>query len=62
VAASLEAGGWRAELDGLLARLGRLFVRSEPRGQAGRYLEGLLGPVRRKNGWRLAEHLGDARP
>src|ERR671916_1013913 len=62
MAASLEAGGWRAELDGLLARFGRLFVRSEPRGQAGRYLEGLLGPVRRKNGWQLAEHLGDARP
>ena len=26
MAASLEVGGWRAELDGLLARLGRLFV------------------------------------
>ena len=62
MASSLEAGGWRAELDGLLTRLGRLFVRAEPRGQAGRYLEGLLGPVRRKNGWQLAEHLGDARP
>src|SRR3954449_6179015 len=62
MAASLEVGGWRAELDGLLARFGRLFVRAEPRGQAGRYLEGLLGPVERKNGWQLAEHLGDARP
>ena len=62
MAASLEVGGWRAELDGLLARLGRLFARAEPRGQAGRYLEGLLGPARRKNGWQLAEHLGDARP
>src|SRR3954468_7399302 len=62
MAASLEVGGWRAERDGLLARFGRLFVRAEPRGQAGRYLEGLLGPVERKNGWQLAEHLGDARP
>src|SRR4051812_18649338 len=62
MAASLEVGGWRAELDGLLARFGRLFVRAEPRGQAGRYLEGLLGPVERKNGWQLAEPLGDARP
>jgi SRSO17 transposase len=62
MAASLEVGGWRAELDGLLARLGRLFVRPEPRRQAGRYLEGLLAPVERKNGWQLAEHLGDARP
>jgi SRSO17 transposase len=62
MAVSLEVGGWRAELEGLLARFGRLFVRPEPRQQAGRYLEGLLGPVERKNGWQLAEHLGDARP
>jgi SRSO17 transposase len=62
MAASLEVSGWRAELEGLLARFGRLFARSEPRRQAGRYLEGLLGPVERKNGWQLAEHLGDARP
>jgi len=62
MAASLEVGGWRAELEALLARFGRLFVRAEPREQAGRYLEGLLGPDRRKNGWQLAEHLGDARP
>src|SRR3712207_142922 len=57
-----DADGWRVELEALLARLGRLFVRAEPRQQAGRYLEGLLGPVKRKNGWQLAEHLGDARP
>src|SRR5205085_6825980 len=62
MAASLEASGWRAELEELLARFGRLFVRAEPREQAGRYLEGLLGPVERQNGWQLAEHLGDARP
>src|SRR5437763_1485347 len=55
MAASLEVGGWRAELEGLLARFGRLFVRAEPRQQAGRYLEGLLAPVERKNGWPLAE-------
>src|SRR3954465_10655013 len=62
MATSLEVGGWRGELDGLLARFGRLFVRAEPREQAGRYLEGLLGPVERKNGWQLAEAIGDARP
>src|ERR1043165_1842297 len=60
--ASLEVGGWRAGLERLLARFGRLFVRSEPREPAGRYLEGLLGPVERKNGWQLAEAIGDARP
>jgi SRSO17 transposase len=62
MATSLGVSGWRAELDGLLARFGRLFVRAEPREQAGHYLEGLLGPVERKNGWQLAEAIGDARP
>jgi len=42
--------------------LGELFGRAEPRRQAGLYLEGLLSAVERKNGWQLAEHLGDARP
>ncbi len=28
----------------------------------GRYLEGLLRPVERKNGWQLGEHAGEAHP
>src|ERR671938_94567 len=62
MAASLGGGGWRAGLGRLPARFGRLFVRAEPREQAGRYLEGLLAPVERENGWQLAEAIGDARP
>src|SRR5258706_14682087 len=27
-----------------------------------RYVDGLLSPVERKNGWQLAEHAGEARP
>src|ERR687895_921802 len=53
---------WRDELGALTARLGRLFVRPEPRRQAGLYLEGLLSAAKRKNGWQLAEQIGDARP
>src|SRR5690242_4068444 len=53
---------WRSELSALQAGLGELFGRAEPRRQAGLYLEGLLSAVERKNGWQLAEHLGDARP
>ena len=53
---------WRDELGTLEARLGRLFGRPEPRRQAGLYLEGLLSAVKRKNGWQLAEQIGDARP
>lgn len=53
---------WRDELGVLEARLGALFARPEPRRQAGLYLEGLLSAVERKNGWQLAEQIGDARP
>jgi SRSO17 transposase len=53
---------WRSELSALHARLGALFGRAEPRRQAGLYLEGLLSAVERKNGWQLAEHVGDVRP
>src|SRR5215210_8871225 len=41
---------WREELGALQVRLGELFVRAEPRRQAGLYLEGLLvsgGPAER---------------
>ena len=53
---------WREELSALEARLGELFARAEPRRQAGLYLEGLLSAAKRKNGWQLAEQIGDARP
>ncbi len=62
MAAMVSMTGWRAEFESLLARFGRLFARSEPREQAGRDLEGLLSAVKRKNGWQLAEAIGDARP
>src|SRR3982750_341289 len=62
MAASLGGGGWGGGGGGPPARFGRRFVRAEPREQAGRYLEGLLGPIERKNGWQLAEAIGDARP
>src|SRR5512146_1867858 len=53
---------WREALADLHKRLGRLFVRPEPRRQAGLYLEGLLSSAQRKNGWQVAEQIGDTRP
>ncbi len=53
---------WTAALETLHARIAPRFRRSEARGRARRYLVGLLGPVARKNGWQLAEHLGEAGP
>ena len=54
--------GWRVGLDGLYARIAGRFRRSEVRERARRYLAGLLERVERKNGWQLAEHLGEAGP
>ncbi len=53
---------WQAELERVKARLGGLFARQDTRHQAGLYLEGLLSAVERKNGWQLAEAVGNARP
>jgi len=43
--------GWPARLDELFGRISSEFARAEPRRQARKYLEGLLGGAKRKNGW-----------
>jgi SRSO17 transposase len=43
-------------------RIGRRFARAEARERAGRYLAGLLERVPRKNGWQLAEAIGESGP
>ena len=43
-------------------RLGHRFARSEARERVKRYLAGLLGRVERKNGWQLAEAIGERDP
>jgi SRSO17 transposase len=57
-----EAKGWARARDELMGRLGPRFGRVEPRRRALVYLRGLLAPVERKNGWRLAEAAGDRTP
>src|SRR3954447_10686443 len=57
-----EVVDWAVGLDELLERIGRRFVREEPRARAGVYLRGLLSAAERKNGWTLAEQAGDATP
>jgi hypothetical protein len=59
---SKEIERWRAGLDALHARIASRFRRSETRARAKRYLAGLLDRVERKNGWQLAEHLGETGP
>lgn len=46
----------------LCSQIGRCFSRKDTRLRAERYLRGLLGQVERKNGWQIAEYLGDATP
>jgi SRSO17 transposase len=53
---------WADELAAVAGRIGRHFARSEPRDRAVGYVRGLLGDAERKNGWQLAEHLGDPTP
>jgi SRSO17 transposase len=56
------AEGWARDLEALAARIAPRFSRAEPRRRALAYLRGLLSPLERKNGWRLAEAIGDATP
>lgn len=58
----MDFNTWAEELDHLVARIGSRFVRSEARQRAKAYLQGLLSPAERKNGWQLAEMLGEATP
>lgn len=57
-----EVASWSEGLTEVRERIGPRFARSEQRQRMGRYLDGLLSPVERKNGWQLAEHAGEARP
>ena len=57
-----EVRDWAEELDAVAGRLAGFFARSEPRRRAVGYLRGLLGTAERKNGWQLAEDLGDPTP
>ena len=53
---------WRESFESFHARFAHLFARRESREQAAKYLRGLLAPVERKNGWQVAEAVGDATP
>jgi SRSO17 transposase len=58
----MDVTAWADELDRVMERIGPRFVRSEARQRARQYLQGLLSPAERKNGWQLAEMVGDTTP
>jgi SRSO17 transposase len=57
-----EAKRWAGELDEVTELIAPRFGRTEPRRRALAYLQGLLAPLERKNGWQLAEAAGDRTP
>ncbi len=57
-----DVRAWADELGRVGERIGPRFKRSEPRRRALGYIRGLLGDAQRKNGWQLAEQMGEATP
>jgi SRSO17 transposase len=57
-----ELDEWGADFLRFCARFADVFGRKEPRAQAAKYLRGLLASLPRKNGWQVAEAIGDRIP
>lgn len=57
-----EVANWESEFNALSERIARHFARSEARQRVKGYLRGLLSSVERKNGWQLAEQVGNQTP
>ena len=57
-----DLDAWESGLEGLFARMHRLFYREESRRHAEHYVRGLLAPIERKNGWTIAEYVGELEP
>lgn len=53
---------WAGEIDRVYQRLRPRFARAEMRARSRRYLRGLLSAAARKNGWQLAEAVGERTP
>ncbi len=58
----LEVESWAAQLKEVYTRIAYRFARSEPRQRVLAYLKGLLSNCTRKNGWQLAELMGELTP
>jgi hypothetical protein len=60
--AAEDAHPWADGLRAVGALIGPRFPRAEPRLRAAAYVQGLLSPLERKNGWPLAAQAGDEPP
>ena len=59
IGGSAKVVGWSEALGELHRRIGHRFAHSKARERVRRYLDGLLGRVERKNGWQMAEAIGE---
>jgi len=57
-----NVAAWGRQFEDLAQRLDRRFCRREQRKRLRTYLQALLSPIERKNGWQIAEHGGDVSP
>jgi len=57
-----DVSKWIEEVDVAAARIASRFSRKDLRAHSARYLRGLISRVERKNGWQLAEELGEQTP
>ena len=53
---------WAEEIEEVARRIGPRFSRRDLREHSVRYLQGLISRIERKNGWQLAEQLGEPTP
>src|SRR5215469_2770382 len=53
---------WTTAFNDLGQRIRHFFTRREPHQRALAYLQGLMSDVSRKNGWQVAEEVGEATP
>ena len=58
----VDLDAWNSDLEELFTRMGPVFYRTESRRHAEQYLRGLLAPIQRKNGWTIAEYVGESEP
>ena len=57
-----EVFRWIEEVDSVARLIGPRFSRRDLRVHSANYLRGLISRVERKNGWQLAEELGERTP
>ena len=57
-----EVQQWGEQFNQLTERIAPHFKRRETKQHAQAYLKGLLSPIERKNGWQIAEQVGDETP